>query len=86
MPKHCPECGNKSMYYVHGLSNPKADNNARQLVYFCNSESCKHFVVVQKIESANANIPATVRTTLIRPVGRARNKANKYLQMKVFSS
>ena len=81
---HCPNCGNKHLHYIHALSTPRADNNSRQLVYFCNEEKCKHFVVVQKIESGNANIPATVRTTLIKPVGRAKDKANKYLRMKVF--
>jgi hypothetical protein len=81
---YCPNCGNKHMHYIHGLSTPRADNNARQLVYFCNEQGCKHFVVVQKIESGNANIPATVRSTMIKPVGRAKDTANKYLKMKVF--
>ncbi|MFY3741337.1 MAG: hypothetical protein HMLIMOIP_001792 [Candidatus Nitrosomirales archaeon] len=76
---YCPSCGSKSLYYIHGLSTPRAENNARQLVYFCNAEGCKHFVVVQKIESGNANIPATVRSTVIKPLGKARDSANKIL-------
>lgn len=69
------------MDYCVGLSNTKADNYTRQLVYWCNNEECKHFVVTQKIESGDPNIPATMRVTMIKPVGRAKDTAKYYVKV-----
>lgn len=77
MPKYCPDCGNNGMYYIHGLSTPRTDNNSRQLVYFC--QSCKQFIAYQKIESGNPDLNAVFRVTVVKPIGRAKDSANKEL-------
>ena len=75
----CPTCSthkhNVLLEYQHWLSAAKNPNEYRHLTYWC--EKGKHYVVLQRQQTGNPNLPTAIRVVVLTPVGRAAQVAEK---------
>ena len=69
----CPVCSKPKhpaiLYYQHWLSASKNPNEYRYLTYWC--ERGNHFLVLQRQQTANPNLPTAIRCLVLTPTGRA---------------
>lgn len=75
----CPVCSNHKnsvlLDYQHWLSASKNPNEYRHLTYWC--DRGKHYVVIQRQQTGNPDLPTAVRCLILAPVGKALNVAEK---------
>ncbi len=69
----CPVCSTAKnsvmLEYQHWLSASKNPNEYRYLTYWC--ERGKHYVVIQRQETGNRDLPTAIRVLILTPVGKA---------------
>ncbi len=75
----CPVCSNHKnsvlLDYQHWLSASRNPNEYRHLTYWC--ERGKHYVVIQRQQTGNRDLPTAIRVLILAPVGKAAKVAEK---------
>ncbi len=73
----CPTCSNHKnsvlLDYQHWLSASKNPNEYRHLTYWC--DKGKHYVILQRQQTGNPNLPSAIRSVILTPTGRAAKTA-----------
>jgi hypothetical protein len=69
----CPVCSNHKnsvlLEYQHWLSASKNPNEYRHLTYWC--ERGKHYVILQRQQTGNLDLPTAIRVVILTPTGKA---------------
>ena len=69
----CPVCSTHRdsvvLEYQHWLSASKNPNEYRYLTYWCGRG--KHYVVIQRQQTGNPDVPTAIRVVILMPVGKA---------------
>lgn len=74
----CPVCSTTRnsvmLEYQHWLSASRNPNEYRHLTYWC--DKGKHYVILQKQETGNPDIPTAIKCVILTPTGRAAKVAD----------
>ncbi len=73
----CPVCSTHKhsilLEYQHWLSASKIPNEYRHLTYWC--EKGKHYIIIQRQQTGNPNLPTAIRVLILIPTGKAAKAA-----------